>query len=93
MLRAIIIIVAGLCTVFTLLWAVLKPGFDSWAAFLAAFIGFLSSFKIPKKEDNSQPLIMKKQKVLDDSIGLQADVIQGVVINKGNVNVEKENAK
>lgn len=95
MLRAIIIIVACLCSILTLLWVVLKPGFDSWAAFLAAFLVFLSSFKISKKVDNTPPPISvtKEQEVSDDSIGLQADVIQGVVINKGNGNVEQENAK
>lgn len=95
MVRVVIIIVAGLCSILTLLWGVLKPGFDSWAAFLAAFVVFLSSFKIPKKVDNIPPSIsvIKQQEVSDDSIGLQADVIQGVVINKGNGNVEQKNAK
>ncbi|OTG88879.1 hypothetical protein B9T34_14040 [Acinetobacter sp. ANC 3813] len=94
-MRALIITVAGLCSAITLLWAVLKPGFDSWAAFLAAFVVFLSSFKIAKKVDNTTPPISvtKNQEVFDDSIGLQADVIQGVVINKGNGNVEQESAK
>lgn len=79
MLRAIIIIVAGLCSILTLLWAILKPGFDSWGAFLAAFVVFLSTFKIPKKVDNTPPPISvtREQKVSDDSIGLQADVIRG----------------
>ncbi|APR69972.1 hypothetical protein DZC41_01940 [Acinetobacter haemolyticus] len=95
MLRATIIILAGLCSIVTLLWAILKPGFDSWGAFLAAFIVFLSSFKIPKKLGNtSTPISIKnEQEVSDDSIGLQANVIQGVVINKGNGNVEQNNAK
>ncbi|WP_032881750.1 hypothetical protein [Acinetobacter sp. WC-323] len=95
MLRATIIILAGLCSIVTLLWAILKPDFDSWGAFLASFIVFLSSFKIPKKLDiTPSPMsVIKEQRVSDDSIGLQADVIQDVVINKGNGNVEKENAK
>lgn len=50
MMRALIITVACLCSILTLLWALLKPGFDSWAAFLASFVVFLSSFKIPKNE-------------------------------------------
>lgn len=91
-MRAIIIIVAGLCSILTLLWAVLKPDFDSWAAFLAAFVVFLSGFKISKNKENIQ-LLTQKQEVSDNSIGLQADVIQGVVINKGNGNVEQNNAK
>lgn len=81
MMRALIITVAGLCSALTLLWAVLKPGFDSCGAFLAAFVVFLSSFKIPKNEGNSQ-ILMKKQNVSEDSIGLQADTIQDVKINK-----------
>lgn len=90
MLRVIIIIVAGLCSILTLLWAILKPGFDSWSAFLASFIVFLSGFKMSKKVDNILPStsVTKEQKISNDSIGLQADVIKGVVINKGNGNVE-----
>jgi len=92
MMRALIITVACLCSILTLLWALLKPGFDSWAAFLASFVVFLSSFKIPKNEKNIQSLT-QKQEVSDNSIGLQADVIQGVVINKGDGNVEQNNGK
>jgi hypothetical protein len=95
MLRGTIIILAGLCSIVTLLWVIVKPGFDSLGAFLAAFIVFLSSFKIPKTFDNTSPpvSIKKEQEVSDNSIGLQAEVIQGVVINKGNGNVEQNNAK
>lgn len=81
MMRLIIIVVAGLGSISSLLWALIKPGFDSWVAFLAAFLGFLSSFKIPKNEENTQ-LRLKKQIVSGDSVGLQADTIQNVKINK-----------
>ena len=45
-----------------------------------------------KNEKNIQSLT-QKQEVSDNSIGLQADVIQGVVINKGDGNVEQNNGK
>ncbi len=47
--------------------------------FIVAIIALLMSFRIPKNESKS---VTKRQKVSDNSIGIQGENITGLTINK-----------
>jgi len=78
MFRLIVILATALGALLTLAWAITDPGFDSWGTFVGAFVAFLMSFKSSKKE----VIPTKVQNVSNDAIGLQADKIENVTIQK-----------
>ncbi|CAI3111817.1 hypothetical protein MWMV17_MWMV17_00702 [Acinetobacter calcoaceticus] len=87
MFRLIIILASGISMLLATLWALSEPGFDSSGTLVTTVIAFLMSFKIPKDKET---IAHKSQNISNRSIGIQADSIGNITINKdGNDNVDK----